>query len=335
MSDYDNSFITMPARIGDELERRIASGRRCLQFHNAFLDDYMRGILPSDLVLIGAPSGMGKTDLAMNIATTNAMTGKRVAYFALEAEPLELERRTKFALLTARAHAAKKPNVDDLNFPDWMLGRCEHIVGEWNREVDQQMLEHLSGLWTYYRSTKFDADDLVDKFLHIQKFVDMVIIDHLHYIDGKADETETEGLSGAMKAIRDTALFTGKPVILIAHLRKRNRFSKQLVAEMDDFHGSSNIVKIATRALTLERANGIEAAKWYWSPTFMTVLKDRHQGPCPFVALMNFDRRTRSYAPKYELGKLTNGGTEWEPLGQHESVRWAKHREWVDRGVAL
>ena len=79
------SFSRSPDRLDGELEERLAEAERALKYHHAFLDDYLRAILPADLILIGAPTGLGKTDLALNIATTNALLGKRVHYFALAA----------------------------------------------------------------------------------------------------------------------------------------------------------------------------------------------------------------------------------------------------------
>ena len=56
-----------------------------------YLDAALHGIKPNDLILIGASSGAGKTELCTHIAKTNAKLGKRVRYIALEAEKNEIE----------------------------------------------------------------------------------------------------------------------------------------------------------------------------------------------------------------------------------------------------
>ena len=130
------------------------------------------------------------------------------------------------------------------------------------------------------------------------------------------------------------ALNVGKPVILIAHLRKKEQGSKRLIASIDDFHGSSNITKICTQAITIERCHVVQSPKWFLAPTFMTILKDRRSGACPFVALTNFDRRTKGYAGKYTLGKLTKGGSDWEPLTVNDKPDWATHHQPLEQEAA-
>jgi hypothetical protein len=321
-----DGWHTAPGRIIGELADRQDLAARALKYHHAFLDDCLRAILPNDLVLLGAPSGIGKTDLALGIAASNAAIGRAVHYFALEAEPRELERRTKFAMLSREAHRTKHAHRSELNYADWMLGKCEHICGPINASIDQAILANLGSLWTYYRGAKFSAHDLQREILDIHTLTNLIVVDHLHYIDSD-DENEQKALGDTVKTLRDVALRIGKPVILVAHLRKRTGGAKQLVATLDDFHGSSNIVKICTQAITIEHAPGFDTGKWYLAPTFMTVLKDRRAGAPRLVALMHFDRRTKGYLDTYTLGKLTKGGAEWEQIDAKDKPSWALHHK--------
>jgi hypothetical protein len=324
-------FDRAPARLVGEQQERAENAAKAIRYHNAFLDDCCRKLLPHDLVLLGAPSGIGKTDLALNISTSNAMHGKNVHYFALEAEPRELERRTKFALLSQAAYAKQAayggqghPQRDKLNFTDWMGGDCEGIVAEYNADVEQQIGERLRNLWTFYRGQDFDAKDLRARILEIHKQTDLIVVDHLHYID-TPDDGDHAALGAVVKDIRDVTLLVGKPVILIAHMRKRDRGAKQIVASIDDFHGSSNITKIATHVVTLENASDVETAKWWQAPTYIVVHKDRRGGKPPFFALSYFDRRTKSYGAKYTLGRAARGGTEFEAVPLGDQPGWARN----------
>jgi len=323
----DNSFSPMPARIRGELERRQAMAARALNYHQTFLDDQLRAILPHDLILIGAPTGIGKTDLALSIAAANASRGHRVHYFALEAEPDELERRTKYALLAKEAYRMRHPHAHDLNYTDWLLGNCEHVVGELNAWADQQILASLGNLQTYYRGEKFDHADLARYVLEHHKQSDLMVVDHLHYVDSD-DDNENRGLAEVVKTIRNVSLNVGKPFIVVAHLRKHDTKTKQVIPTIHDFHGSSNITKICTQAITLERAHDIEAPKWYLAPTYMAVLKDRRSGSSPFVAVVNFDRRSKSYDDTYSLGRIKSG--KWDPLKVGEAPSWARSHRPMD-----
>lgn len=318
----------MPARIVGERERRQSLAARGMSYHQTYLDDRLRAILPHDLVLLGAPTGMGKTDLALAIAMGNAQAERSVGYFALEAEPDELERRVKYAWLSAEAYRRQLPGVYELNFTDWLLGRCEDIVGHLNREADEWFLHRLGGMWTFYRGAHFDAAALCKAILEIHTLVELLVIDHLHYVDTDEDANEARAQHDTIKAIRDVSLRVGKPVVLVAHLRKRDPRLRQLVPSVDDFHGSSSITKIATQVITLAPATCVEAPKWWLAPTFLSVLKDRRAGTDGLVALTYFDRRTRNYDESYTLGRLIKGGTEWDQIKPVDAPNWARgHRQ--------
>lgn len=322
--ENDEAFSTMPSRVRGELARRQYRAARAINYHNTFIDDVLRAILPHDLILIGAESGLGKTDLALSIAVANAMKERHVAYFALEAEPDELEVRMKYSWLSREAHRRRLPERDELNFTDWILCRCEHIVGALNDECDHWFLNHLGGLWTFYRGNKFDQDDLRRRILEIHKSVDLIIIDHLHYVDMDDSDSETRAIGETMKAIRDVSLRVGKPAILVAHLRKRDERLKKIVPGKDDFHGSSNIVKICTQAITMAPAHKVKPPKWWLAPTYIRIVKDRRAGAPPYVALQMFDRRTRIYEEDYQLGRLIKGDTDWEPVPPGDQPSWAR-----------
>lgn len=315
-------FHTMPSRLVGETADRLERASRRLKYFVAFLDDYLRGILPNDLVILGAPTGMGKTQLALDIAVSNVDAGRHVHFFALEAEERELERRTKYSILARMLYEQKHPQRERMNYTDWLLGDCEDISGDFNRIADQKVLERLCRMNTYYRGAKFTAEDLQKSVLEVYTRSNLIVVDHLHYIDSD-DENEHRSLGETVKTIRDVSLRIGVPILLVAHLRKRDARAKQLVATLDDFHGSSNITKIATQVIAIERAHGIESDRWWKSPTFMSVVKDRRGGACPLVALCDFDMRVKGYPGQYALGRVS--GAEWNqsPIGEVPS--WAKH----------
>jgi hypothetical protein len=312
----------MPARLVDERTDRAMRASKILPYHIAFFDDVLKGIALNDLILLGAPSGMGKTDLAMSIAVRNAAKKRRVHYFALEAEECELERRTKYALLSGRLYEAKHPQRHRMNYTDWYFFRLEDLCGPYNASVDDEILTNLATMKTYYREKDFTAATMTEKILAVHENSDLIVVDHLHYIDTDHDENEHRALGDAVKAVRDVSLRIGVPILLVAHLRKRNTMSRQLIASLDDFHGSSNVTKIATHVLAIERAN-IESEKWWLAPTFFSVLKDRRGGYQPLVAMTNYDKRTKGYDGRYALGRIS--GAEWTPIDLNEKPDWAEH----------
>lgn len=322
--DFGIDFKSIGDRVGDERAERQKLAARRIPYHHGFLDDMLRGILPHDLIALGAESGAGKTDFVTGVAEALAGDARQVYYFALEAEPNEIERRIKYKRIASIAKERGLEFVGAMNYPDWYLGKYETAIGDLNREVDELLAAKYGGLHTYYRGSKFDHSDVKRLFLAIQNRADLIILDHLHYVD-IADDNEVRGQRDTMKIIRDVALGCGRPVILVVHLRKRDMRSRELVPSAQDIHGSSDIFKICTHVVMLSpcRAPALES-HWAKRNTFFHVPKDRMGGATGLVALCQYDIRTRTYADSYALGRLEDNGATWTELIPDRWPHWAK-----------
>lgn len=325
--DFGINFKSAGERVKGEAAERVARGKNEVPYYHGFLDDLLRGISANDLIVIGAETGAGKTEFARAVAASNAKAGRRVYYFALEAEENEIERRTKFQIILEVAskrlrERGEKLDWDPINYPDWYRGQLEGVLGEFNEEADQAFALEYGHLHTYYRGSKFDHDDIKRLFLAIQSDAELIILDHLHYVDIE-DENENRGFKKTVKMIRDVALGIGRPVILIVHLRKRDIRAKSIVPDIEMVHGSSDIAKICTRAIMLAPARSKPNVQPHLSNTFFYVPKDRVGGATGLVALCVFDRGLRRYHDNYTLGRISADGTEFEPL-EKDVPRWAK-----------
>lgn len=323
--DFGIGFKGFVERLKGERQERREIGARALPFYHAFLDDYLRCILPNDLILIGAETGAGKTELARHIAASNARAGKRVFYFALEAEHREIERRTKYAEI---AQAVIRNHISvpgGISYIDWYRGALEPFLREIDVEVDEILVEKYATLHTYYRGSKFGHEQLCKILLAIQDQADLIVIDHLHYIDIE-DDNENRGFKTLIKATRDVAIAIGRPILLVAHLRKSDRTRKRIVPDKEDFHGSSDIIKIATDTILLAPALCQPSHRHGIANTFFAIPKAREAGATRYVALSGFDWRTKQYADGYTLGVETKPG-EWQPIGTDDAPSWAKRHE--------
>lgn len=323
--DFGTGFRPAGERVLGEAEKRREMSQLALAYHHGFLDDILRALLPHDLVLLGAWSGVGKTAQATQIAMMNAEHGRRVGYIALEAEDAEIERRIKYQLLVRMARGAKAPGADEVTYADWYLNRCEDVLGRFNRDADRMIATKYAGLQTYYRGGSFTDEDLSRLVHAVQDQVDLVVLDHMHYVDVD-DENENRGYKNLTKTIRHCSLSIGKPVLVVVHLRKKDRGRPTLVPTLDDIHGSSDIAKIATRVVMIAPAPSVEAPKWYLAPTFVSVPKDRVSGATPYVALCMFDRRFQSYEDNYTLGRSVGPfGDKWQAIKMVDRPRWARN----------
>jgi replicative DNA helicase len=317
-------YASVADRLPGESIERLAMGTRAQKYHVNFLDDYLRGIAPRDLVVIGARTGAGKTELVRLIAQQTAAQGKRVYLLALEAEPREIERRIKYAVLAHAVHKLRIPGGEELNYPDWLYGRCHGITGSIEKQTDEWIAQHLRTLHTLYRGVDFGMEDLEQRLRELEGRADLVILDHLHYVDID-DRDENRGVKAIVKTIRNAALITGVPVIVVAHLRKRDRGRKMLVPEIDDFHGTSDITKIATSVIMLGPAHDQPSTRSWVANTYFSIPKMRAGGACPYVAMVGYDRLRHTYEPSYMLGKLSFAGDSIEFISKEDYPRWAVH----------
>jgi replicative DNA helicase len=307
-------------RFRHERKHRLEMGKECLSFGVSFLDDALGGIYANDLIVLGAPTGVGKTQMATLIAKSNAEKGKRVLYFALEAEEYEIERRIKYQMICERYYSmCDRPNIY-LNYMDWYYGKLNSALSQIEEELES-IDKVYSTLSVYYRDNEFNEKEFQRIFLSLKSEFDLVIIDHLHYFDYD-DDNENRAVRSIVKAVRDTAQIAGKPVILISHIRKSDRRAKRLVPAIEDFHGSSDIGKIATKAITF--APNFEANEPNGRQTYVSVTKCRVDGTrMRAIGLLMFNYTSQRYEHPYYVGKLNADETEYVACDPFQLPKWA------------
>jgi KaiC/GvpD/RAD55 family RecA-like ATPase len=316
-------FQTFPERLEGEREERLTIGPRTLKFGVRYLDLALGGIFPNDLVLIGAGTGIGKTAAATRVAFVNASMGKRVHYFALEAEKREIERRTLYSVIHSLMFHARDERVDEMNFIDWYKGDCDEIARKYERDALEMLREKFKTLHTFYKTADFYAEHFEKMVLAVQDETELLVLDHFHYLD-QTDENELRGSKRMIKKIRDVSLSVGKPTIVVGHLRKP--VDHAIVPRIEDFHGSSDLAKIATKVIVIAPDYVTPRPSNYEWPTYIAPVKCRQDSTrARFVARCNFDLRSMSYADDFTLGMMKKRGEEFAITEDWPTwARWKK-----------
>lgn len=316
-------FVTPAEELLGEREERITNAQNVIEFGVPFLDDSLLGIGKNDLVLIAARSGNGKSELATHVSLFNALKGKRVYHLALEAERREISRRMLFKRLAKKFYEDRSTLEERPNYHHWYMGKQEKLLSKFYDDAAADLKQY-TNLKIYYRGTDFGTKELNGIFASIKNQADLLVLDHLHYMDF-ADENENKAHKQAVKEIRDMALLHNIPVILVAHIRKGDRRNPNPVPDMEDIHGSSDIFKIATKAIIIAPAKDQEVTPGTKSrrfATYMRVAKCRQDGSLPwFCGLTVFDISKSEYDDVYSLGNHNEKGV-WVPLS--ERPFWAK-----------
>lgn len=295
-------FSSAGANSLKEREARKSFAKNRLRFGVEYLDDSLGGILQDDLVLIGAPSGVGKTQLCCNIALANIEDGKRVHYIALEASRFEIERRLKFPLVLERFLSdPNRPRTSErVTFVNWLMGKFDEELRPYEAEADKFFEAAFRDLYTLYKQDSFGVPQLIESVLSCSSETDLILIDHVHYFDFD-DDNENRAIKEIAKTVRTLALEEQKPIILVAHLRKRDRQNEELVPGLDEFHGSSDLYKIATKVITFSPGRLTTGGTY---ETFFRTPKNRLDGGVTrFIGREFFSPKRGGYEPgKYEVG---------------------------------
>lgn len=293
------SFLRSVEHAFDEVNQRRNLRDGLLKFGINYLDDAMVGILKNDLILIGAGSGMGKTQTCCNIAKANIENGKKVHYIALEAEYLEIERRIKYQLFAKSFYKdAGRPRGLTISFQNWMLGDYFDSCTLNEADSANEFLRSYDNLFTFYKADKFDVNDLILTVMECAADTDLIILDHVHYMDLEDDENRS--IKEIAKTARTLALEQGKPIILVSHMRKRDRHSNEFAPGLEEFHGSSDLYKIATKAVTI--GPGAIAADGTIE-TYFRIVKNRFEGSVTrYIGKSFYNSREGKYEKHYEIG---------------------------------
>lgn len=316
-------FHNATERSKPEFEARRGAGDGLLKFGVSYLDHACTGISEHDLVVLGAPSGAGKTEICCTIALANMAEGKNVHFIALEAEPDEIERRLKFQIFANQYFSdPRRPRVEyRINYKNWRLGRFTDSLRQYEDYATELFGRAYKNLHVAYKPENFGIAQLIEAVTYAASDTNLIIIDHVHYFDFQTDNENREVKEIAITA-RNLALEHGRPIILVSHLRKRDRYNQELVAGLDEFHGSSDLTKVATKVISIAPGSPTQSGNF---ETFLRVAKDRTiSGLNRYIGRLTFDPRQNTYSQKYKVGLATCSRTSgFEELDHSSYPEWA------------
>ena len=169
------------------------------------LDRVITGLNRSDLILLAARPGMGKTSFALNIARYVACTAKKtVAFFSLEMSKEQLASR----LLSAEALIeGTKLRIGKLNDEEWdRLIPASDILGKSELYLDD--------------SPGITITEMKSKLRRMRK-LDLVIIDYLQLMgSGRRIDNRVQEISEITRNLKILAKEMNVPVITLSQLSR-------------------------------------------------------------------------------------------------------------------
>jgi len=301
------------------------------------LDDALKCIMPNELVVIGADSGVGKSELGLHIALTNAKQNKTVALYFLEGGHIEAMARMKWRDVARKYYNKHSHSGIEMDYSLWRTNQIRDLlIQSIESEVYEEYQNELKdNLFIYPVSEGFTLNNLTSSLLDFHSLetafsgidpngfnLDLIVIDHLQYFSLTEKETEIEAITNILKAVNQITNNYKIPVVLISHLRKKGK--DRGLPDQEDFYGSSNIPKISSTSIVISPDSASENFNDNVYYSFFRIVKSRVGVRSSLAMRLKFDLKTRSYCDEYELYRIgKNGLINKSPLADSEKPKWA------------
>jgi len=242
------------------------------------LDSLLGGFQKSDLIILAARPGMGKTSLALNIALNAAKNhGSQIAIFSLEMSREQLVQR----LLSQEAQ------IDSQHL---RLGKI-YDQDEWDRL--EMAAETLRACRIYIDDTAaLSPFELRTKArrLHAEHGLRMIIVDYMQLMHGgRRSENRVQEISFISRTMKQLARELRVPVMALSQLSRQveNRADKH--PQLSDLRESGSIEQDADLVIFIYREGKYNKESERANITEIIVSKHRH-GPTATVELF-FDEK--------------------------------------------
>ncbi|MEE0868440.1 MAG: replicative DNA helicase [Ruminococcus sp.] len=202
------------------------------------LDRVITGLNRSDLILLAARPGMGKTSFALNIARNAACTSKKtVAFFSLEMSKEQLASRL---LSTEALISGTKLRTGKLNDE------------EWSRLIPAS--DVLSKAELYLDDTPGITITEMKSRLRRLRSLDLVVIDYLQLMgSGRRIDNRVQEISEITRNLKILAKEMNVPVITLSQLSRASEQRTDHRPQLSDLRDSGSIEQDADIVLFLYR----------------------------------------------------------------------------------
>lgn len=240
------------------------------------LDDALAGFQKSNLVILAARPGVGKTALALNIAQFVAVEKKRpVGIFSLEMSREELVDRLLVSQANIDAWRLKTGNLDDNDFSK--LSDAMGELAEAPLYIDDTPAMSVLEMRTKARR------------LQVERGLDLIIVDYLQLARGRQQENRVQEVSEISQGLKNLARELKVPVIAIAQLSRAVEQRGTKRPQLADLRESGAIEQDADVVMFLWREDQDDSENFY-----LDIAKHRN-GPLAQLKLFFRGDRIRFY----------------------------------------
>lgn len=227
------------------------------------LDKRINGLNNSDLILIAARPGMGKTSLALNLLTNVAkVTGKTVAFFSLEMSREQLAMR----LVSNESYVDNNKLITGkLSEEEWRkIGIAANALSQTDIRVDDNPTITVAEMNALCRR----LDNL-----------GLVVIDYLQLMTsatGKESENRVNAVSEISRALKVMAKELNVPVVCLSQLSRANESRADKRPMLSDLRESGAIEQDADQVMFIYRDDYYNENSPEKNVAELIIAKNRH-----------------------------------------------------------
>jgi len=223
----------------DELQR---SGAEFRGIPTGFrdLDNLTAGLQKSNLIILAARPGMGKTAFAINMAQNiSVLTKKKVGVFSLEMSREELVDRLLVSQADIDAWRLKTGKLDQQDF--LKLSDAMGVLAEAAIFIDDT-----PGMSIYDMRTKA-------RRLMAEQQIDMLIVDYLQLAQGRTRDNRVQEVAEISQGLKNIARELKIPVLALSQLSRAIEQRGEKAPQLSDLRESGSIEQDADLVMFLYR----------------------------------------------------------------------------------
>ena len=246
-------------------------------FPYPMLNEYTRGLFPSQLFTVASGSGAGKSTICREFCYHFLKKNLKVGYIGLE----ETVQRTLQGLVGI-----------DLNVP---LHLNEDVIKKEELKVAFDKLTSTRNLFLYNHFGSLDPDVLLEQIRYLATVdkVQVVILDHISIVmSGLELDNERRAIDVTMTKLRSLCEATNIALIVVSHLRRPQGQGHEEGRDISvsDLRGSHSLVQLSDVVLGASRNQVGDASER--QRLQLKVLKSRHTGMTGEVDKLLYDQNT-------------------------------------------
>ena len=293
----EGSFASGPVRLTEDLGNLAEEAARQREGFSGIrtgfgdLDNLMGGLRKSDLILVGARPGEGKTSLALNIALAAGRAGKRVLIFSLEMPRRQIATRLLFSQAEVDARQLSRPG----------------LLSERDRRLIRNTLPAVASMSIYVDDSNVTPVELRSKARQLSREhgLDLIVIDYLQLMRGSEPgsrrfENRNLEIAEISRSFKLLAKELDVPILALSQLSRapEQRTGMLAAPRLSDLRESGALEQDADIVVFIHREwkkkqEGAEAIEAPSPPVRRVIVAKNRNGPVGDVRLAWLDRYTK------------------------------------------